>query len=129
MSIGRASERFMLSKVANIIPTHQTPLSFNSTLNSSTSPILIDPVLISNTLPYACLTHWIDFVTNKHLEISWVPRHCFCEHCKNLEFMNLIAIRDTKLTISQIDETRKLEIMKFKNWGATEWTTGNLLTC
>jgi len=43
--------------------------------------------------------------------------------------MNLIVIRDAKLTISQIDETRNLEIMKFKDWGATEWTTGNLLTC
>src|SRR6218665_2310625 len=36
-------------------------------LCSSTNSILIDPVLISNTLPYACLTHWIDFVSNKHL--------------------------------------------------------------
>src|SRR6218665_4151206 len=121
MSIGRASERFMLSKVANIIPTHQTPLSFNSTLNSSTSPILIDPVLISNTLPYACLTHWIDFVTNKHLEISWVPRHCFCEHCKNLEFMNLIAIRDAKLTISQIDGTRNHEIQELRSYRMDNW--------
>jgi len=43
--------------------------------------------------------------------------------------MNLIVIRYAKLTISQIDGTRNLEIVKFKNWGATEWTIGNLLTC
>jgi len=29
--------------------------------------------------------------------------------------MNLIAVRDVKLTISQIDETRNLVITKFKD--------------
>jgi len=43
--------------------------------------------------------------------------------------MNLIAVRDVKLPISQIDETRNLEIMKFKDCGATAWAIGNLLTC